>query len=90
MGRPIKIEYLGKQVEGEDLEFDSIKEGWDEFKTEDGTIVKVKLYVSNVIRAKDLKTESGEPLYIVKHGTIVTTVVPEKLKKSLIKRLRRK
>lgn len=84
MGRPTKIIHEGKEIEGEELEFETEKEAWNIYKIEDGTTIKMKLIVSNIFRAKDIIVkETGEPLYVVRHGPVIIPNVPDELKKPI-------
>lgn len=68
----------GRMVEAEDLDFESVKEEWNEYKLEDGTVLKAKLVVSKVLRAKEYQ-ESGEPIYTISSANVVRAKVPEEL-----------
>ena len=71
------------EIEAEDLDFSVVKEDWNSYRLEDGTILKVKLSVAKISRGIDPKTKgayilpSGEPLYNVRWNTNISAEVPE-------------
>jgi hypothetical protein len=68
-------------VEGLDIPFTQLAENLNEYKLEDGTILRVKFTVASVVRLADQPDLEGNPTYIVR-GTLVTfPIVPENLKK---------
>ena len=77
MVRRIEVEFHGETVEGDELDFETIHEGWNEYACEDGTTVKLKSVVSKVVRL--VKPDpSGEPIYMTKSGNILSVSPPPK------------
>jgi len=74
-------------IKGEDLDFKIVKEDYNVYDLEDGTILKVKTIVGKISRGIDPKTggiyylPDGEPLYNVRHQIAVYAEVPEELGK---------
>jgi len=74
-------------IRGEDLDFKIIKEDYNVYELEDGTILKVKVIAGKISRGIDPDTggiyylPDGEPLYNVRHQIAVYAEVPEKLRK---------
>lgn len=69
------------QINVEDLDFETVKEDWNEYETEDGTTLKVKLVVNRIMRSDDVHNELGEPFYTVSAQNVVRSVdVPDELK----------
>ncbi|HLI46873.1 MAG TPA: hypothetical protein VKU94_06755 [Geobacterales bacterium] len=67
-------------IEGEDVDFQVVKEEWNEYKLSDGTTLKVKLVLAGVKRLKKYQPD-GKPIYIINATNVVRVVdVPEKLK----------
>lgn len=65
---------------GEEVDFETIKEEWNEYHLSDGTVLKVKLALIKVLRT-DQYNEFGEPVYAFQSTNIVKTRVPATLKK---------
>lgn len=66
---------------GKKIDFKVVKEAWNEYQLADGTKLKVKLVLIDVLRMPDYNP-LGEPLYrIFSQNVVKATYVPEKLKK---------
>lgn len=54
-------------------------EYWNEYKLDDGTVLRVKLVVAKVEKSvnKPIPNSGGEPLYSIKADTVVDADVPE-------------
>jgi len=66
----------------EEVDFDTIKEEWNEYKLKDGTTLKIKIVLIKVVRG-DTYDQFGDPVYMVNTQNIVkVTNVPKNLKKS--------
>lgn len=60
-----KVEFNGKSCVGEVVDFTVVQpEQWTIVKTPDGSVIKVKTHISEVIRVKDEFYENGEPAYL--------------------------
>ena len=70
----------GQDVLGEEVEFESEKEPWNSYILHDGTRLKLKAVVSNIVRL-DLYKPDGEPVYLVNASNVVAADVPDNLKK---------
>ena len=77
---PTRVTYQGRQVNGNELEFKPTSDAWATFTLEDGTELRVKLVVFEVVRLEEY-SETGEPIYIFKGQQVVATKVPDELKK---------
>lgn len=72
----MKIMVGGQQVDGERVDFEPVEEPWTKCKLADGTIIRLKLVVADVVRAKE-NLPSGEPQYIVKSSNILAVEAPD-------------
>jgi hypothetical protein len=81
MDKKVKVPYQGKQVDGLELEFKTKKEEWSEYEISDGTGIRMKLVVLNIVRLKDEYDPEGNPIYIAKSTTVISASPPEHLKK---------
>ena len=71
----IKMNLGGQAVEAETMEFKPIEEAWSFYRLEDGTVVKIKLIVSDVFKLPNNDPMTGMPQLIVK-STNVMSVEP--------------
>ncbi|MFC2026548.1 hypothetical protein ACFLUX_01055 [Chloroflexota bacterium] len=68
-----------------DLEYETVKEDWNIYKLEDGTILKAKIVAGKISRglADDGKSifynPDGEPFYNIRFSVSIVPEVPEKL-----------
>ena len=70
--------------EGEEVDFENEKEQWNVYKLSDGTTLKVKLVLVNVVRSRDQYDPLGNPIYgITSQNVIKVLNVPEKLRRKL-------
>ncbi len=75
----VRVPWKGKDVEGVRLKFKTKEEDWNHYETEDGSTVKMKTVVSDIIRLLKEHKEDGEPIYLIKSTNIVETVAPDEL-----------
>ena len=80
MGRRVKVPYLNKMAEGEQLEYNTVNEDWNVYETEDGTKIRVKTVVSKIIRLDEINKTTNEPIYVINSTNLVDSDVPEELK----------
>lgn len=68
-------------TDGEDIDFEEVKESWNVYKLADGATLKVKLVLVAVKRLKKHNPD-GTPIYVISSKNVVRTVnVPPELKK---------
>jgi hypothetical protein len=70
----------GQPILGEEVEFETEREGWNSYILHDGTRLKLKSVVSSIIRLEAWKPD-GEPVYFVNSSNVASADVPENLKK---------
>lgn len=80
VGRKISVQTPGGPIDGEDLDFETLKESWNEYKTEDGSTIRMKTVVTNIVRLTGRFGPDGEPVYTVRSSNVVTTSSPPDLK----------
>ena len=84
MERSIKVPYEGKMVEGVDIDFKQIKEEWNEYQVADGTTIRMKVVVTNIVRLTNQYDKDNYPVYLIKSSNVLTISPPEKLKKGAV------
>ena len=78
--KKVKILYEGEECTGTQVPFQPVEEKWNIYEAEDGSTVRMRTIVSEIIRL-DAYKEDGEPLYVVRSHNVVATEVPEELMK---------
>jgi hypothetical protein len=62
--------YQGKTVDGEEIAFETDGEQWTQYQLADGTKLKVKLVMMDVVRLAEVD-ENGVPVYLFTAQQIV-------------------
>lgn len=70
-GYLMKVQYKGRQVEAQRVEFLTRREGWNEYQLTDGTILRMKTVVSEVIKVLDETNAEGNQIYQVRSTNLV-------------------
>ena len=65
---------------GEDIDFEVLKEDWNEYKLADGTTLNLKLILTKVIKTNEYDP-AGAPIYVCGSTNVAKTKVPPELKK---------
>jgi hypothetical protein len=85
MERRTRINFGGREVDATPVDFKTIKEEWNEYHVSDGTTLKLKVVLTDVYRLNEYDQDSN-PVYVVKSSNVLSSSVPEHLKKGATKR----
>lgn len=77
----VQLVYQGKKVTGETIDFEVDKESWNVYSLDDGTKLKTRLVVAQVVRLEGEYNDQGDPIYLINSQNIVSADVPEHMKK---------
>ncbi len=69
----------GQQVECTVITFRAGGEHWNEYLADDGTVIKIKMVVTEVLRLDDEYDANGNPIYIVQSANVMVVDAPENL-----------
>lgn len=79
--RGLKLQGKVDLSEGEEVDFENSKEEWNVYKLADGSTLKVKLVLVNVVRSRDNYDSLGNPIYGITSQNIVKVLnAPKRLK----------
>jgi hypothetical protein len=70
----------GKPVEATELSFQNVREHWNEYLLDDGTVLKLKPIATEIFRL-DMHDQEGNPVYFLKSHNVMVASVPDHLKK---------
>jgi hypothetical protein len=70
----VRVKVGDEWVEGEELDFEPLREQWNEYRCTDGSLVKLKIIVAKITKL-DKRNQQGEPIYQVA-STSVIAVTP--------------
>ena len=71
----------GDQVEVAEVGFRSSLENWNEYLADDGTVIRLKLVVTEVLRVDGQYDPEGNPVYLVKSTNVTSISAPEELRR---------
>ena len=80
MGPEKTVEFQGRQVKGRSVDFESTGENWNQYKLEDGSVLKIKTVLMEVMRL-DHYSDNGDPTYQFVAQQIVAVQVADNLKR---------
>jgi hypothetical protein len=69
-------------VEATVMGFRTPTEHWTEVLLDDGTVIKLKLVVTDVYRIDDQYDDEGNPMYVVRSQNILRVDAPDNLRKN--------
>lgn len=70
----------GREIMGEEIEFETEREGWNTYLLQDGTKLRLKAVAASIVRL-DEYLPTGDPMYLVNASNVVATDVPDQLKR---------
>lgn len=80
MAGHVRVKFSEEWVEGEELDFEPLKESWNEYRCTDGTYVRLKIVVSKIVKL-DKWNPQGEPIYQVASANVLAvTPSPQDMK----------
>lgn len=56
-------------------------EHWNEYLLDDGSVVRVKLVLTEIIRIDDAHDDQGNPVYALNSTNVVSVSAPDELRK---------
>jgi hypothetical protein len=78
--RRVELKVGDRTVAGTLVDFETMREEYNSYKLSDGSTVRMKTVVTNIIRTDEF-APTGEPIYIVNSQNVVVADVPDELKK---------
>ena len=71
----------GREVEATVMPFQVGGEHWNEYVVDDGTIVKLKPVVTEIMRVDGHFDQNGDPVYVVQATNVLAVSAPDDLRK---------
>lgn len=71
----------GRVVEGIIVDINSSQENWNQYLLSDGTVIKLKLVATEVVKIEGEYDPEGNPSYVIKSTNVTSVIAPETLKK---------
>jgi len=67
----------GKTVNATQMDFKPVKEDWNVYRLEDGTLIKVKVVASEIYRLESRDPVTGKHNYLVRSENVISVVEKE-------------
>ena len=77
MAKIVKMPFQGREIDATELKFDTVKEEWNEYKCEDGSVVRLKTVASKIFRTGERNPATGELIFMVRSSNILDVVAAE-------------
>ncbi|HNX81089.1 MAG TPA: hypothetical protein PKL77_02975 [Candidatus Omnitrophota bacterium] len=81
MNDTVMVQYAGQEVPAVPVDISQSREQWSEYVLDDGTLLRIKLIVTNILRLEGKFDEENNPVYLVKSTNVTSVKVPGNLKK---------
>jgi len=75
------IKWQGRDVDGLEVRFRSNHEEWNDYTLEDGSNIRMKAVVSEIVRLDGEYDSEGNPVYLVKSTNVLVIKAPDNLKR---------
>ena len=76
-----KVNFQGRTVDAEVVDFEADKEQWSTYILDDGSSLKVKAVVTEVARLENVYDQKGDPVYLIQASQIMHVNAPENLRR---------
>ncbi len=78
--RRTRINFEGKDVDVDEVDFTPIREEWSLYEIADGSRIKFRTVVASIFRIPGRYDQIGNPVYYARHTTVASVDSPEQLK----------
>lgn len=75
-----RVRVGNEEVDAIQLTFQSAGENWNEYLTNDGSVLKLKTVATEIYRIIDRYDTEGNPQYVIKSANILTVSAPDNLR----------
>ncbi len=76
-----KLRIGNEELTAEVVEFETERENWNTYILADGTTLKLKAVMAEVLRVDGRYAPNGDPMYIANSNVVISTAAPEHLRK---------
>lgn len=84
MEKSVKIPYLGRSVDGVEMDFKTINEEWNEYQISDGSTIRIKLVMTNIVKLSEEVDRDGTPVYVAKTSNVMAASLPGATRKRTV------
>lgn len=76
-----RVKVGNEEVDCDQVTFQPAGENWNEYLASDGTVLRLKLVVTEVLRMIDRYDAEGNPMYVVRSSNVMVVSPPDNLRK---------
>ena len=81
MERRRKVQFQGREVDAIEMPFQTGAEFWNEYLLQDGSVVRLKSVVTDILKLEGQVDAEGNPVYMLKSTNIVSISPSDRAKK---------
>ena len=81
MERKKKVMTPTGEVEATEIGYRSSGEFWNEYLMDDGSVVRMKVVVTSIVRVDGQYDEQNNPMYLIQSSPVVAVSAPDNLRK---------
>ncbi len=67
----VKVRYRGNEVEAVPIDVISQEEFWNTYQLVDGSVIRMKVVVKDILKVVDLLSDDGSPVYVTQSDTVI-------------------
>src|ERR1700731_2914928 len=75
--KTVKMNLGGQTVEAESMTYRPLNEPWSSYQLDDGSIIKLRLVLSDVFKLPTPDSLTGLPQYIIRSSNVMSVEPPE-------------
>lgn len=79
--RKVRFTPQGPEKEVQLIDIQQSNEHWNQYLLGDGTVLRIKLVATEVLRIEDEWDQEGNPIYVVKSSNVLSVNPPEELRR---------
>lgn len=79
--RKKRVDRNGREVEATELLFRAAAESWNEYLVDDGSLLRLKIVVTEVNRLEGEYDDEGQPVYAIKSVNTMRVSAPKHLRR---------
>ncbi len=77
----VRLQPGGPEVTGTVMQFQAVLENFNEYLVQDGSVINIKLVVTEILKLDDAYDEQGQPVYLINSQNVTAISVPDELMK---------
>ena len=75
------VRFRNQDVEALEMPFQNIAEHWNEYLLNDGSVLRVKSVVTEILKIPEAYDSEGSPIYMVKSAQVVSVSPSDRARK---------